>query len=227
MDSFGSPTSSHRAPDDIPSSLPPQSATGTPPPRPPTSSSIYNLFLTAVGRTPRGVDTFSPAGPDEEEFWSAYDDGEDPGASSRTPLCQSPTPAATSTTTTSTTAASANTTVVGVAQAGGGVVARQASSAVGVVPSPSRLTAHGSTAGGVNGDGDGGNGRPRSVSRALQVPAAAAGAGVDAGRYSSGRGGPDDGLGGDGGYSGSINRRRRRMFRAAGAAVSESGVYYI
>lgn len=204
MDSFTSPTASDRNPDDTPSSLPPQSATGTPPPRPPTSGSIYNLLLTAVGRTPRGADTFSPGGvshADEEEFWSALDGGEGLGAS-RAPQQQqdqSPTRRAADTTT-------INTLTVSAQQAGG--VADEASAAVEVVPSPTRLMAQGGAAGGVNDDG---GGRPRSTSRG-------------AADYSSG-GGRDVGRGGaglGGALAGSFNRSRRRLFQH-GAAVSESG----
>lgn len=51
-------------------------------------SSVYDLFLTAVGLTPRGLgaDAFSPGAPgvqaEEEDFWSAIEDGEEdvPGA---------------------------------------------------------------------------------------------------------------------------------------------------
>ena len=43
------------------------------------SNSLYDLFLTAVGLTPRGVETSPPGSQpaeDEEEFWSAVDDND-------------------------------------------------------------------------------------------------------------------------------------------------------
>lgn len=71
----------------IPSSLPSPSSQDNSSPTPrPHSTSIYDLFRTAVGLTPRGgADTFSPGGggsqataaAEEEEFWSAFDDDDD------------------------------------------------------------------------------------------------------------------------------------------------------
>lgn len=62
---------------------PSSARTSTPPPGPQGSSSIYDLFLTAVGLTPRGAaaNAFSPGDAEEEDFWSAYEEGQEGGSS--------------------------------------------------------------------------------------------------------------------------------------------------
>ncbi len=61
----------------------PSSAAPSTPPPGPQISGIYDLFLTAVGLTPRGAaaNAFSPGDAEEEDFWSAYEEGQEGGSS--------------------------------------------------------------------------------------------------------------------------------------------------
>lgn len=75
--------------------LPPRASSASPPgsPQRQRSNSLYNLFLTAVGLTPRGVDTFSPGSPPaegEEDFWSVYTTGDDRATSTNTAAVSPP-----------------------------------------------------------------------------------------------------------------------------------------
>lgn len=75
--------------------LPPRATSSSPPgsPQRQRSNSLYNLFLTAVGLTPRGVDTFSPGSPPaegEEDFWSVYTAGDDLATSTNTAAVSPP-----------------------------------------------------------------------------------------------------------------------------------------